>query len=99
MANEMLSNWYFVVYFRSVKKNVILPAKWIENIGDHTEKFFNYGLNTSQRYLCFYTNNPDAFDEKNCPRADWPANFNLAMRSDFKFDGCFRGKLKKAMSK
>lgn len=95
MDNKMLSNWYYVVYFRAVRKNYILPGSWIQNIENHAEKFLNYGMNTTQSFLCFYTSNPQAFEENKCPKSDWPVNFSLKNRDSLQSDGCFIGKLLK----
>lgn len=89
---------YFVVYLVELKKNVILPTGWIKDVSLHLEKFINNSLNRSQALLCYFTTNPAAFDDKNCPRTDWTPNFSSMVTSDGGdldggFDGCFVGLL------
>lgn len=81
---------YFVVFLREKKKYVILPAKWINDIDNHLEKFVNYSLNCSQQFLCFYTEETHAFingrpDENFAP--------------DFNSTSCFKAKLKRFYGK
>lgn len=52
---------FFVVYLKALKRNVVLPATWIHEIGSHFEKFMNRSINSSQWYLCYYTTNNNAF--------------------------------------
>lgn len=87
---------YFVVYLLGLNKNVILPATWIKNVSEQFEKFINRSLNRSQAMLCYFTTNPAAFDEKNCPRKDWDPDFSsMVVMNDSEayneFDGCFVG--------
>lgn len=90
---------YFVVYFELFKQNKIVPSKWIEKIDDHIEKFLNYGLNSSQRFRCYYTDNSNAFDENGCPKGDWEPNFNLEIVQNSNgggpSNGCYVVKLMK----
>lgn len=93
---------FFVAYLKVLKKNVVLPAKWICNIENHFEKFVNNSINSNQSFLCYYTNNDDAF-LNDCPNEDFAPNFRLPMvqriNADGSFDGCFLAKLKKYKSK
>lgn len=88
---------YFVVYLQTLKKNVVLPAAWIQGIGDHFEKFMNRSINTSQLFLCYYTTNNDAF-VNGCPNKDFVPDFDSDIITEINanqpFDGCFFGKLK-----
>lgn len=90
---------YFVVYIRKLQKNVVLPATWIRDIDDHLEKFINYGINSSQKFLCYYTNNEAAFDDEMHSHPDFKPNFAARMideiDTDGQYDGCFIAKLKK----
>lgn len=85
---------YFVAYLPKIKRNIILPLNWVKDIDDHIEKFMNYGVNSSQTFLCFYTNDPAAFDG-NIPQNNFVPKFNSRMRGDLNGDGCFITKLKK----
>lgn len=88
---------YFVVYLKPLKKNVVLPATWIHDIGNHFEKFMNRSINTSQWFLCYYTTKNDAFDN-GCPKKDFAPDFDsdiiTEINANESFDGCFLGKLK-----
>lgn len=86
---------YFVVYIVDLKTCVILPTSWVQDIDDHIEKFINRSLNTSQRFLCFYTNDEIAFENNGAPKLDYPANFNMQHRNDFDGPGCFIARLKR----
>lgn len=94
---------YFVVYIRKLKKNVVLPSKWIRDIDDHLEKFINYGINSSQKFLCYYTNNEAAFDNEMRPNPNFQPNFATRMIDEIDIDGqyggCFVAKLKKFKGK
>lgn len=92
---KMLSKYYYVVYFRELKQIFVLPGSWIQDIEIHAEKFLNYGMNTTQSFLCFYTTNPQAFENNKCPKTDWPVNFNLKISHSLESDSCFIGKLLK----
>lgn len=88
---------YFVVYLLQLKKYAILPADWIKGIDDQFEKFVNNSINSSQKFLCFYTTNETAFINGE-PDSNFEANFNLPLvteiNADGSFEGCFYGRLK-----
>lgn len=93
---------YFVVYLKSLKKNVVLPATWICDIGNHFEKFMNRSINSSQWFLCYYTTNNAAFVD-GCPKKDFSPDFDSPVIGEINandsFDGCFYGKLKQFIRK
>lgn len=99
----MVREYFFVVHFQIINKNKIVPSRWIYEIDQHIEKFFNYGMNSSQRFRCYYTSNPSAFDEKGCPKIDWEPDFNLAMVQNLDgnelVNGCYVVKLLKCKRK
>lgn len=70
-----ITTMFFVVFLVAPKKNVVIPYSWILGINNHMDKFMNYGLNTNQNFLAFYTNKNAAFDENDIPRCDYCANF------------------------
>lgn len=82
---------YFVVNFELFKQNKIVPCKWIEKIDEHIEKFLNYGMNSSQRFRCYYTDNQNAFDENGCPKGDWEPDFDLETIQNSNGDGPSNG--------
>lgn len=91
---------YFIVYLENLRKNVILPKTWIKDIDDHMEKFLNYGLNTVQRFMCFYTKNELTFDPINgSPYENYPANFDLPLNNTIDDEGFYTCQLKKFKSK
>lgn len=92
---------YFVVYIEKLKKDVILPHKWINGIRKQFEKFVNGTLKGPQLFLCYFTTNPDAFVDGR-PDVNFVPNFDVMVENinqDGTFDGCFYGKIKKYRSK
>lgn len=87
---------FFVMYLPTLKKNVIIPIEWINDVENHVEKFINNGLNRNQWFLCYYTTNPTAFVDDQ-PNKNYIPDFTLALVTKFnpngEFDGCFHGKL------
>lgn len=90
---------YFVVFLKVLKKNIIVPKTWIKDLKKHKEKFMDLGLNGNQTYECFYTNDPEAFDEHDMPIKTYPPNFDLPFRRDLNGAGRFKVQLKKYRSK
>lgn len=87
---------FFVVYLPILKRNVIIPIEWINDVGNHLEKFINNGLNKNQRFLCYYTTKAAAFIGDQ-PDKNHAPNFGLALVTktdqNTDFDGCFFGLL------
>lgn len=85
---------YFVVFLDVLRKQVIVPAYWINDIAEHFEKFVNKSLNTNQWFLCYYTNDNAAFINGQ-PNKDYEPDFGRQMVNDISgaFDGCFLCKL------
>lgn len=81
---------FFVVYFCSAKKHVILPVFWVKDHELMIEKFINLSLNKNQEHLCFWSNKQNAQGEPH-----GVANFNAPLANDFSStnDVCFMGKL------
>lgn len=81
---------YFVAYIFLLKKNVVVPAEWICEIGNHFEKFVNNSLNSNQMFVCYYTNKNEAFIEDQ-PNKEFEPDFTLALVEDINgtFEGCF----------
>lgn len=89
---------YYVVFLPKFHRNLIVPNHWIRDDLKHHEKHMNYGLNSSQRYWCFFTNNPDAFDVYGIPKMDFEPDQN-ALQNNEDGDGWFACKLKTFRSK
>lgn len=87
---------YYVVQFFNLSENQhkIVPESWIKDAKNHVEKFINESLNHNQVFRCFYTTNPDAFDNNGGPKSDYQPDFSLEIR-DTMGEGCFFGVLKK----
>lgn len=66
---------FFVVFLIEPAKNVVVPTGWILNGKQHMEKFINYGINSNQDFLAFYTNDAAAFDINGVPRSDYQPNY------------------------
>lgn len=85
-----------------LKKNVILPSTWINEIDKHFEKFVNNSLNCSQKFVCYYTTNDAAFVDGR-PKCEFKPDFSVDLvteiNPDGSFDGCFFGKLQHFNSK
>lgn len=52
---------YYVVFLKLKKTHVVVPCWWIKDNEATWEKFINGGLNNSQKYLCFYSEESPAF--------------------------------------
>lgn len=85
---------YYVAFFLDLKKNIIVPKQWIKDIKLNKEKFYNYGVNCSQVFTCFYTNQPGAFDQDGLPNGEFHANFSARVSKTLDGDGLFRINLK-----
>lgn len=83
---------YYVVWLPKFKQNFIVPTHWIRDDSKHREKHMNNGLNCSQRYWCFYTNDPNAFVD-NIPKTDYEPKDN-AVKNNKNGDGWFACKLR-----
>lgn len=101
MASSVLTKYFFVVYLKELRKNVILPSTWIKEVDQHFEKFMNNSINGNQLFACYFTNNPAAFNNNGSPKHDFSTKFDLPP-CDFVgvvAQGTFGGKIKKVKSK
>lgn len=89
---------YFVVYLIHQKRNVVIPQNWIRDVENHIEKFMNYGVNSNQIFVCFYTNNVAAVDSNGAIRLDFPANFQARFFAKFPSEGLYLCQIKKFRS-
>lgn len=101
MASSVVTKYYFVVYLTEIRKNCILPSSWIKDVDQHYEKFMNNSINSNQVFDCYFTVNPNAFDENGCPKHDFVAKFGLPpyVLGGNADEGCFAGKIKKVKSR
>lgn len=90
---------YFVVFLIHDGINIIIPNNWIKNFDDHLEKFLNSGLNSSQKFLCFWTECPQAFTRDGKPKSDYSPDLNIGMAERYPQTGWYVCKIKKCKSK
>lgn len=90
---------FLVAFLIEIRKNVIVPISWVHNLSAQHEKFMNYGLNCNQKFLCFYTDNLEAFNDDGSPRHDYVPDFDLEMKNSIDGDGCYIAKLRIFKSK
>lgn len=90
---------YYIVFILSTGKYVVVPENWIKDIAVHIEKFLNNSLNSSQKFVCYWTNNVAARDHNGIIRLDFPPDFDLPLSSEFPADGCYLCRLTKAKCK
>lgn len=90
---------YFVVYIVSSRKYTVVPENWIREITLHTEKFFNNGLNRSQKYYCYWCNNSAARDENGHLKLDFAPNFGASLSAQFPSEGWYACMIRKAKGK
>ena len=83
----------------STGKYEVVPENWIKDVELHMEKFLNNSLNSSQKYICFWTNNVAARDHNGILRLDFPPDFNASISTAFPADGCYICRLAKAKCK
>lgn len=89
-----------VVSIVGSNKLVVVPINWIMDINRNWEKFTNYGLNTNQKFVCYWSSRDDACDENVVPNNKFAPNFDANMADHFPcIDGCFNVKLIKFKGK
>lgn len=88
---------YYVAFLKEPKLNVLIPNTWVLNYEQQMNKDMFFGVNPSQRVLCYYS--PAGYDEDGKPKSDFPPNFNLGVNGRFPNEGCYEARLKKFKSK
>lgn len=86
---------YFIVYIHSIKQHRVVPTKWMREFDLHTEKFMNYGVNSNQSFLVFWTDDLSAFDIDGIPHLNVIANEAAAIRDDFPHEGWYKCRIVK----
>lgn len=84
---------YFVVQFLDPKMCSIVPKTWIKDIDAHWEKFVNRSINRNQKFLCFYSEKPEALDDDMRPNGKFAPNFNAGLSENFPDEGCYYANL------
>lgn len=90
---------YFVVFLIHDGINIIVPKTWIKDCDDHLEKFLNFGMNSSQNFLCYWTECPEAFTSDGQAKLDYPPDNNKGMANRYPETGWYVCKIKKCRSK
>lgn len=85
---------YYVAFFIDLKRNLIVPKQWIQNIKLHKEKFYNNGVNSGQIFTCFYTNQQEAFEQDGLPCGKFHPNFSARVSQSLNGEGLFGVNLK-----
>lgn len=68
---------FYVVYLVDADDFIVIPCTWIRDDARMLEKFVNYGLNTAQTHLCFWSTNADAITQNGQP--------NFRLHTEFRF--------------
>lgn len=90
---------FYVVYLLDADKNIVIPCTWIRNGKQVLRKFVNYGLNTSQTHLCFWSAHADAKTHDGRPSFNFQPKFDLQMKAEFPCaEGTFRCRVLKFTS-
>lgn len=77
---------YFVVYLIEPKRYAVIPCYWIyDEDGELYNKFMNTGLNSSQKYLCYWSSANNSVEYSGAPD-DFEPNFNAARSTLFPVD-------------
>lgn len=89
----------YVAYLLDARKNIVIPCTWIRDAKQVLRKFVNYGLNSSQTHLCFWSEHADARTHDGRPNFDFQPNFELQLKVEFPcVDGTFRCRVLKFTS-
>lgn len=87
---------YFIVTILPWKINVVVPKNWIREIDHHVEKFFNSGMNRSQKFYCYWTNDSTARGNNGILRLDFEPDFSAPFSPIFPAEGCYQCVIRKA---
>lgn len=86
---------FYIVYLVKPRKNVIIPASWLDANYEQVDKFMFHGVNTNQRFRCFF--NDELRDGDGVPTASYHPEFDKFKTDEsiFPADGCYVAKLVK----
>lgn len=90
---------YYIVFILPAGRYVVVPENWIKDIGLHMEKFLNNSLNSSQKYICYWSNSAAARDINGILRIDFPPDFDSVFSPLFPAEGCYICHITKAKCK
>lgn len=78
---------YFVVYLIEARRHAVIPCYWIYDTKDEMwDKFVNSGLNSSQKYLCYWKSENDSVEYIGAPNEFVEPNFNVPRSTQFPVD-------------
>lgn len=83
---------YFIAHFLESRIHVIVPQTWVHAIDEHWEKFINNSINKNQKFICFYSERPEAMIQGR-PNDKFVPNFSLGLNHRFPEDGCYMANL------
>lgn len=83
---------FYVIYLIKPKKYAVIPIHWIQGHRTQLPKFINYGLNTTQKVLAFYS--PSTMERiRNGARAlDFLPDFQASLTVEYPAEGCYLAK-------
>lgn len=90
---------YYIVYLLVPKVTVVIPENWIRWVNVHMEKFLNYGVNSNQTYICYWTDSENARDINGAILLNFLPDFSLNMCDSFPSQGLYLCKIIKAKGK
>lgn len=82
---------FYVVFLVEPKIHVVIPTSWILNSEENWEKFVKNSLNSTQKFLCFWSEN-ERTQINGHPNPNYKPNFNT-LNHVFPAEGCYIGKL------
>lgn len=74
----------------------VIPDQWLYDSQNQKEKFLNYGINSNQLHVCFWTNEPRARDPNGIISENYAPDFNAPYTSTFPSVGCYLCQVVKA---
>lgn len=80
---------FLVVFLPRVGGFTVIPENWLHDSKNQAEKFLNYGINSNQLHVCFYTDNLNARDEYGIILQNFEPNFAASFGNIFPAEGCY----------
>lgn len=86
---------FYVVYLTKPRKNVIIPASWIDANYKQFDKFMNNGVNKNQQFRCYF--NGEFYDHDDGVPTSYNPEFDKFKIDDavFPAEGYYIGKIVK----
>lgn len=74
-----------------------VPISWISSASKLIEHFINYSVNSNQKFLFFWTENPEAFNVDGSPRKEYEPNIRASLTAEFPAEGWYSCYIKRFM--